>query len=182
MRITYNAPFTLTFTFLTAAILIFNEVTGGVLIPEFFTLHPVFLYNDPLSYLRLFSHTFGHADIAHFTNNFTLILLIGPILEEKYGSQNLLTMSLVTALFTAILNLVLFPSYLMGASGIVFMMILLGSFANVKKGDIPLTFLVILLVFLGKEFFTAFEDNKISELAHIVGGICGSIFGFMKNN
>lgn len=182
MRITYNAPFTLTFTFLAAAVLIFNEISKGQITPEFFTLHPVFLYNDPLSYLRLFSHTLGHENLAHFTNNFTLILLIGPILEEKYGSKNLLAMSVLTALFTAVLNLVLFPSYLMGASGIVFMMILLGSFANVKKGDIPLTFVLILLVFLGKEIFTAFEDNKISELAHIVGGICGSIFGFMKNN
>lgn len=182
MRLTYNAPFTLTFAFLAAFELLFNKLTGGQITREYFTLHPIFVFNDPLSYFRLFSHVIGHADLAHFTSNFTLILLIGPILEEKYGTQTLLLMSLVTAFFTALLTLVLFPSYLLGASGIVFMMIILGSFANVKKGDIPLTFFLVVLVFMGQEIFNAFQDNRISELAHIVGGISGSIFGFIKNN
>jgi membrane associated rhomboid family serine protease len=181
MRITYNAPFTLTFTFLAGLVLAVDHFTTGTITREYFTLHPVFLYNDPLSYFRLFSHTLGHADLTHFTGNFTLILLLGPILEEKYGTSAVFFMAMATALFTALLNLFLFPNYLLGASGIVFMMILLVSFANVKKGEIPLTFFLVLVVFLGTELLNAMQINKISELAHIVGGICGSIFGFLKN-
>lgn len=181
MRITYNAPFTLTFAFLAGFVLVIDYFTAASITREFFTLHPVFVYNDPLSYIRLFSHTLGHANLAHFTGNFTLILLIGPILEEKYGTSAVFFMSIVTALFTGLLTLFLFPSYLLGASGVVFMMILLVSFANVKKGEIPLTFFFVLIIFLGAELFNALEINKISELAHIVGGVCGSIFGFVKN-
>ena len=90
-------------------------------------------------------------------------------------------MSLVTALITGILNNFLYPSFLLGASGIVFMMILLGSFTNVKDGGIPLTFILVLALFLGQEVISAFEENNISEFAHVVGGVCGSFFGFAQN-
>ncbi|MCB0311732.1 MAG: rhomboid family intramembrane serine protease, partial [Calditrichaeota bacterium] len=86
-----------------------------------------------------------------------------------------------TALVTGLLNTFFFPSFLLGASGIVFMMIILGSFTNVKRGGIPLTFILVLILFLGQEIYNAFEENSISEFAHVVGGVCGSIFGFVQN-
>jgi membrane associated rhomboid family serine protease len=101
------------------------------------------------------------------------------MLEEKYGSNNLLTMMFLTALITGILNVVFFSSGLLGASGIVFMMILLSSMTNLRQGKIPLTFVLVVFLFLGKEVLSIFQNNNISEFAHIVGGICGAIFGFM---
>lgn len=181
MGIRYNAPFVLTFTFFCAIIMGASEMTAGHTTQRFFTLHPIFVYQDPLSYLRLISHAAGHASWEHLSSNLAYILLIGPILEEKYGTKNLFVMSLITALITGLLNIFLYPSFLLGASGIVFMMILLGSFTNVKDGGIPLTFILVLVVFLGQEIVSAFEENNISEFAHVVGGICGSIFGFAQN-
>ncbi|MGI9255926.1 MAG: rhomboid family intramembrane serine protease, partial [Salinispira sp.] len=107
------------------------------------------------------------------------ILLLGPILEEKYGSVNLLFMIIITALATGIASILLSNITLLGASGLVFMMILLSSFVNVQKGDMPLTFLLVLLIYLLREFLTAFQTDSISQLAHIVGGAVGSIFGFV---
>jgi membrane associated rhomboid family serine protease len=123
----------------------------------------------------------GHVSFTHFISNFSFILLLGPILEEKYSSFSLLFMMAITALVTGLLNVLVFPSGLLGASGIVFMMILLASFTNINHGDIPLTFLLVLAIYLFSEIAKSFGDkNGISEFAHIAGGICGSLFGFIK--
>ena len=76
------------------------------------------------------------------------------------------------------LNNLLFNTGLLGASGVVFMLILLSSFTNVKSGNIPLTFILIIFLFMGKEVYTAFSQDNISQFAHILGGICGGVFGF----
>jgi membrane associated rhomboid family serine protease len=122
----------------------------------------------------------GHADWNHLVSNFSLILLIGPILEAKYGSQDLFLMIVLTALITGVLNTLLFSSYLLGASGVVFMMILLASFTNFGEGEVPLTFILILILYLGREVFNSFRQDNISEFAHIAGGLCGSLFGFFS--
>jgi membrane associated rhomboid family serine protease len=109
-----------------------------------------------------------------------VILLIGPRLEALYGSLSMLLMIALTALVTGVLNALLFPANLLGASGLVYMMILLASFTNFSKGEIPLTFILILVLYLGRELFNSFSQNNISEFAHIVGGFCGSLFGFFR--
>jgi len=63
---------------------------------------------------------------------------------------------------------------------VVFMMILLASFTNFSKGEIPLTFILVLILYLGRELFNAFGDDNISQFAHIVGGFIGSLFGFFR--
>jgi membrane associated rhomboid family serine protease len=132
------------------------------------------------NWINLLTHVIGHANWTHLLANFSFILLIGPMLEELYGSRYLLLMCLITALVTGLLNVIFFRSYLMGASGVVFMMMLLASFTNFKKGEIPLTFILVLLLYVGREFFSAFSSNDVSEFAHITGGFCGSLFGFFR--
>ncbi|HAI75059.1 MAG TPA: rhomboid family intramembrane serine protease [Microscillaceae bacterium] len=183
MRITYNAPFTLTYTLVCFIVVL---LTTGLEIPgvlSFFTVYP---FNtpymqlvDPLTYLRLFSHAMGHANWMHFLGNFSYILLIGPILEEKYGSKLLLEMSFITALITGILNASFFNNALLGASGIVFMLILLASFTNVRSGVIPLTFILITALYIGQEIYQITKSDNVSQFAHILGGICGGIFGYV---
>jgi membrane associated rhomboid family serine protease len=178
MRFSYNAPFVLTFTILAAIIRLLGDNFTSV----FFAVgNTMDLYN-PLDYWRLFSHAAGHANWEHYINNFLFILIIGPSLEEKYGTKQLLFMSFVTALITGVLNVLFMSQGLLGASGIVFMMIILGSFANAQSGTIPLTFVLVATLFLGKEVINIFQENNISEFAHIIGGAFGSLFGFMGNS
>ncbi|HHL73112.1 MAG TPA: rhomboid family intramembrane serine protease [Bacteroidetes bacterium] len=181
MKITYNAPFTLTFTLLASLVYIANYFTGTGLIANFFTAYPAMNFSHPLTYFRLFSHVLGHANIEHLSGNLLFILLLGPILEEKYGSIRLTTMALITALITGLLNTLLFNTGLLGASGIVFMLILLSSFVNFRSGEIPLTFILIMITFLSREVYSALFEDNISQFAHIIGGLCGSWFGFRKN-
>jgi membrane associated rhomboid family serine protease len=109
--------------------------------------------------------------------NLSFILLLGPIMEEKYGSRAILIMILVTAFITGVLNTLIFDTSLVGASGIVFMMILLSSFTNIREKEIPLTFILVTAIFVSNELVNIFKDNNISEFAHLMGGGCGSIFG-----
>jgi rhomboid protease GluP len=132
------------------------------------------------SYIRVLTHIFGHQSWDHLINNMMLILLLGPILEEKYRSGNLLWMIFITALINGLVNGLFFPTALVGASGIAFMMILLVSFANIKWGEIPLTFFLVLMLYLTREFLSIKSGDEISQISHIVGGLCGAIFGFSK--
>ena len=171
-RITYNAPVVLTLAL------------GAVvvqLLPDsaklWFAAWPKFV--DARSYVGLVTHVLGHANWDHLLANFTLILLIGPILEERHGSRGLLAMVIITAVVTGLLNVLVFNQFLIGASGIVFMMILLASTANIRQREIPLTFIAVAVLYLGREIVAAFRDDQISQMAHLVGGVAGAIFGFV---
>jgi rhomboid protease GluP len=179
LRLRYNSPVILTFAIISAVVLLIDQLTGGAFIRTFFTLPPTFSSRSLLSWLTLFSYVIGHASWTHLIGNFSFILLIGPVLEEKYGSLPLFLMMLVTALATAVLNLLIIRQGLLGASGIAFMLILLSSFTNIRQGDIPITFILIVALYLVREFVNALTPSTVSELAHIAGGIIGALFGFV---
>ena len=181
MKLQYNSPVILTYALLSTAVLIINPFTGGWLMETFFTIYPVIDPAHPLWYLRLFTHVIGHGNWLHLVGNFTFILLIGPILEEKYGSRDLLLMIVVTALITGLLHILFFQNGLLGASGVVFMLILLSSYTN-ARGGIPLTFVLIVLLFLGRELIESTRPDQVSQFAHIIGGILGGLFGYLMEH
>jgi rhomboid protease GluP len=178
-KLNYNSPVILTFSIISFFVLLLSLVTKGKTNILFFSVYRS-SYLDPLTYIRIFTHVLGHSNLTHYVGNFMIILLIGPILEEKYGSKTLLNMIAITALLTGITNIIFFPTVLLGASGIAFMLILLGSFANIKKGTIPITLLFVVALYLGREVYDGlYAKDNISHIAHIVGGICGGIFGYI---
>ncbi|GBU28196.1 hypothetical protein R84B8_01754 [Treponema sp. R8-4-B8] len=184
MRIKYNAPTVLSFSLVCAFILFLSSTFMPHLIENWFMVpgRNNFHAGSFRNWVTLLTHVIGHANWAHLISNFTLILLIGPMLEERYGSETLLVMILITALVTGILNALFFNTYLLGASGVVFMMILLSSFTNFSKGEIPLTFIFVLILYLGVQIFnrSGADKDNISHFAHIIGGLCGSFFGFFR--
>jgi len=180
MKIQYNSPVILTFALISTSVLLLDEYLGISLMP-YFTVFPIFEPMDPVWYLRMFSHALGHGSWEHLVSNFAIILLIGPILEEKYGSRDMFFMILLTAILTGILQIIFFDTALLGASGIVFMMILLGSFTNSQSGYVPLTFILVVILYLGREIFNSLGSDSVSQFAHIIGGVCGGIFGFVLN-
>ena len=177
MKLKFNSPVILGISLICVAVFVLDKVMVGTLMP-YFTLGNVNT-SSALSLLTLFTHVIGHASIEHLMGNLTFILLLGPIVEEKYGDSRTLFMMLITALVTGILNLLFFHTGLMGASGIVFMLILLVSFTNTKSGEIPVTFILVALLFIGKEVIESLNTDQISQFAHIIGGVCGSVFGFV---
>jgi len=121
----------------------------------------------------------GHINIEHFTGNFMLILLIGPMLEEKYGSRTILAMIVITAFVTGFINVLLFDTALMGASGVAFSFIIISSLVNLREGKIPLTFVLVVVLYIGREIYAsvAITYTNISHITHIIGGVCGAVIG-----
>lgn len=177
LRVHMNAPVVLGFTFVSLIVLILSMITGGRIGAFLAVRYTSWL--DPFMYLRLFTHVVTHQTIDHFTGNIMLILILGPMIEEKYGSRLLLFMIGFTAVITGLINILFFNHALIGASGIVFMLILLSSFTNMKQGTIPLTVILVAVLYLGNEILGGlFIQDNISRISHIAGGLCGAGFGF----
>jgi membrane associated rhomboid family serine protease len=182
MRIKYNAPTVLTFALLSVLVLLLSQTLLPGLADRWFEVpgRGRFSASSVRCWVTIVTHVIGHANWSHLIGNFSVILLVGPMLEENYGSPSLLFMMIITAIVTGVLNVLFFRSSLMGASGVVFMMILLASFTNFSHGEIPLTFILVLILYLGAQLFDSLKSDNISQFAHIVGGFCGSLFGFFR--
>ncbi len=172
-RISYNAPVVLTFAILAVVV----QLLGKSVNQEWFATHGNL--EGTAAWVGLVTHILGHSGWDHLIGNFMLILLLGPILEERFGSLSLLIMILITALFSGLIDVALGDRTL-GASGIVFMMILLASTANIRQGEIPLTFIAVAVIYIGGEVMKAFDKDNISQLGHVLGGISGAVFGFLS--
>lgn len=176
-KIYINAPITLTFVAICIISLILGAITHDTTTVLFFSTYRSSLL-DPLTYLRLFTHIFGHADLEHLLNNMIYILLLGPILEEKYH-KGLIPIIASVALITGVLHNVLSNTMLLGASGIVFAFILLSSITG-KEDGIPFTLILVALFWLGGEVYSALTiADNVSQMAHIVGGLSGAGLGLM---
>ena len=156
-----------------------DRLTGG-----WTTLHLFSVYRSPVSplfFVRLLGHVLGHAGWDHFLGNMLLLLVVGPPLEEKYGSSTLLVGIVLTAAVSGLLQCIFFPgTALLGASGIVFMLIMLSSLAGMKSGSIPVTLILVAVLYLGQEVYSIlFVQDNVANFMHLVGGACGTAFGFL---
>lgn len=175
----YNSVLILSFFFISFAVLILKYITLGKSNEILFSTYRSSIF-DPLAYVRLFTHILGHTGWKHFCGNFLYILLIGPMLEEKYGTINLLIMMLITAGITGVINSIFTRKRLLGASGIVFMFIVMSSFVNIEAGKIPITLVLIFIFYIVNEIIDGiFKKDDVSHFGHIIGAICGAIYGFM---
>ncbi len=182
LKIKNNAPVVLGFAGISLAALIINTLTLGAANTLLFSSYHSSLLS-PLTYVRMFTHVLGHSGWAHFLGNVSYLLLLGPMLEEKYGSKKILQVILLTAFVTGLVHYILFPhSGLCGASGVVFAFILLTSFTSFKNGEIPLSFILVALIYIGGQVVDGLtvKDN-ISNLSHIIGGVVGSMVGYQLN-
>ena len=177
-RIYINAPITLTFSLICIVALLLNYISKGKTNLWLFSTYGSSLLS-PMTYLRLFTHVFGHSDINHLMSNLLYILLLGPILEEKYGNK-LIIVIFSTAIVTGLVHNLFSPNImLLGASGVVFSIIILASITGNQDG-IPLTLLIVALLWIGGEIYTGLTSiDSISQLSHIIGGLCGGVIGLM---
>lgn len=86
----------------------------------------------------------------------------------------------IRCFLSGILQCVPFPSSaLLGASGIVFMLIMLSSLAGSRNGGIPITLIFVGALYLSQQVYDIlFVQDNAANFMHIVGGACGTVFGF----
>lgn len=182
MRLRFNAPVTFSFALAATLVLAIDRFAAAGFISAFFTAPGANF--DPSSvahYLGVLTFTLGHQDWSHLWNNFLVIILLGPILEEKYEPKAFGIMVAVTTLVAGTFNILLKQPPLVGSSALAFMMIMLVSFARSRPGEVPVSFLLVFILYLLSELTRlSTGDGQISTSAHIVGGLCGVLFGFMK--
>ena len=180
LKISFNAPVTLVYAALCVVATLLGQLGGDAVNALLFSTYRSSLL-DPLTYVRFFTHAIGHTSWEHLVGNMGYILLLGPMLEEKYGSSTLVGVILVTAGVTGVLNSLLFPTTaIIGASGVAFAFILLASITDLRDGEIPLTFILVAVLFLGQQVLGAvFGGENVSYFGHIVGGLVGAGLGFL---
>ena len=178
IRLQYNSPVVLSFALASLGALLLGTLTGGHSTRLLFSVYRCPL-TDLLAYPRFVLHVLGHANYAHYIGNMMMILVVGPPLEEKYGSRSLFWAIFVTALVSGIVQWLFFPNTaLLGASGIAFMMIVMSSLSGMRDGYIPITLILVLILYIGGEVVNGFvRSDNVSQLTHIVGGLCGAFLG-----
>ena len=180
--ITFNSPIVLGFVMACFVVTLFGIFSGGRITHLLFMTYRSSLKN-PLTYIRFFTYILGHSGWEHFAGNASYLLLLGPMLEEKYGPVMLGRIILITALVTSLINYIFFPNVAMcGASGIVFAFIILASFTGFKDGEIPLTFILVAVLYIGQQIIEGITiTDNVSNMAHIIGGVVGAIVGYRLN-
>ncbi|MBQ2991092.1 MAG: rhomboid family intramembrane serine protease [Clostridia bacterium] len=174
----FNSPAVLTFALFSLAALGLSILTGGSSNRLVFGVYRSSFFH-PMTYVRLLCHVLGHTTFSHYVSNMALILSLGPIVEERYGSSRLMIMFAATAVISGLFHIFFGGNtLLMGASGIVYMLIFLASTSGAKSGEIPLTLVAVAALYLTQEVIDGlFTADNISQLTHIVGGICGAAMG-----
>ena len=177
--VSFNAPVVLIFSLIALAALILGYCTGGLTTGLLFSVYRSSLL-DPLTYVRMIGHVFGHANVGHLVGNLMIILLLGPFVEKRYGSGRTVIVILVTAIVTGLVHFIFVPNTaLLGASGVAFAFITLSSLAEFKRHEIPVTFLLVAVLYLGQQIVGLFQQDSVSQLTHILGGVVGGFFGFI---
>ena len=178
LKFDYNSKVILTYLFICLGAWFLNIITRGTSNKKLFESYRSNPLN-PMTYIRMFTHCIGHKDLDHLIGNFLYILLVGPMIEEKYGSINLIIMFALTSLVIALFNIIFTNNRILGASGNVYMLIVLSSFTNIQEGKIPLTVILICIFYvLGEIKRSITEHNsKVYHDGHLIGALCGIAFG-----
>lgn len=182
LRVSVNSPVIIGFTFVCLVALFLSIITRGYTNRLLFSVYRSSMAS-PLTYIRFIGHVFGHANWSHFIGNIMMILVVGPLLEEKYGSRNMIIVIVITALVTGLINFMFFPyTRLLGASGVVFALIILSSITSIQDGAIPLTFVMVMIIYIGQQVYDGiFIRDNVANLTHIVGGLVGAGLGYVMN-
>ena len=182
IKISYNAPMTLSFVLTCFAVTLIGFLTDNS-VTEILFMTTRSSSRDPLTYIRLFTHILGHTDWTHFLSNAVYLLLLGPMLEEKHGPGTLIHTYFFTAIVAGIINYIFFPeATLCGANGVVFAFILLASFTGFQSGQIPLSFIIVVIFFIGDQLYGGtLLQIDLPNTSHIIGGFFGAVLGYNLN-
>jgi membrane associated rhomboid family serine protease len=180
-RLSIEAPVVVGFAFCCVGLHVLNmTVMPGV--SKFFGVDDFFSLLSPMQYIRLVSHIFAHDGIPHLRGNMTNLLLVGPSAEAYFGSKETLAIMLAVAVSSGLAHIFLGRAYSrqLGASGVVFALILLNSLVSAKSGKIPLSFVLTAFLWTSEEVWKLFFGRDgVSHHAHLVGAIVGTMAGYI---
>ncbi|GAB7078590.1 rhomboid family intramembrane serine protease [Megalodesulfovibrio paquesii] len=176
MKLTWNAPGTLGLC--GASLLVYGLSSLAPALAGVFASPARVDPADPLFFVQCVLHVLGHVDFSHLSNNLLLLLLLGPMVESRHGTGWFLSLTALTAVATGLAALAL-GHRVQGLSGVVFACIGLSSAAGARRGEIPVTMLLVLGIYLGGEVMRLLRPDAISQLSHLIGGLVGALAGLL---
>ncbi len=184
----FDSPVTISFSLLSVLLFVLNclafkgTLDVKILSSPTTSAGPIpFMATQISSYLRLFLYAFGSQNFVGLLSNLLFLLMLGPVMEERYGSLVIGIMMAVSVLFSGVLNTCFCETSLQGCMPIIFMMIFLNSFMSFSKKKIPVSFLVIFVFYIAREVSGKTFSEIVGLIICITGGLCGSLFAFLTS-
>lgn len=188
LKFHYDSPVMLTFAFLTLITFVLDTFAFKGKLKDVWLITPTaaggafpFAFSDFPSILRLFIHIFGYSDSPILICNLIFILLLGPQMEERYGSVIIGIMIFVSALFSGVLNACFCQNAVCGADPVVFMLILLWTMMHLSRSKISASAIAVIALFIVMEIFRKNPNGVVGVVIVAAGGLCGSLFAFLAS-
>ena len=154
----------------------------SMMIKNFYS--PMWDFWNPKTWLqwldyRFVTHALGHGNWAHLKGNLIFLLPIAMQVEMHYKARVILPLMFITALSTGILQFIFVGTPLVGASGIVFLMIALSCYADNDAKRVPIDGTMVALMFVAFELYNMFFGaDSVSQFAHLMGAGIGIAYGW----
>ncbi|MBP5568442.1 MAG: rhomboid family intramembrane serine protease [Treponema sp.] len=187
LKFEYDAPVTLSFIVITVLIFVISLIAKDAKIQSLLVAptnaagKAPFSFSNIKSILGLFLYIFGGADPALLFTNLLFIALIGPSMEERYGSFIIGIMMFVSALFAGVLNACFCKYPMSGCSAVVFMLVLLNAMMYFSKNKITGTSVSMIILFILREVYIKNPNKAVGVIIILAGGLCGSLFAFLAS-
>jgi membrane associated rhomboid family serine protease len=176
-RLTVEAPVVISFCFICVMIHLLQQTIWSGL-NTFLAVKDTFDITDVMQLPRLFSHVIAHdGSLGHIKGNMVHLLLVGPSAETVFGSTTIMIVILLVAVTSAVAHIIVggLNSNQLGASGVVFAVILLNSLVAAVAGKIPLGFILTAALWVTDELYKFFfGTDGVSHHAHLTGAIVGT--------
>ncbi|MFI3257911.1 MAG: rhomboid family intramembrane serine protease [Spirochaetales bacterium] len=180
----YTAPVISLFSILSLLVFLIDKTIVPELISSIFSAagnqngEMPFNWQNPLDYLKFFIHIFAHSNWTTLAYNLTVILLLGPAIEQRYGSLLLILMFVIIAFVSAVLNAVFFDTTLLGSDGISFLIIILTVFGKPEVPDRSIISVFILVLYVGLQINYSVQTNSFENISATFGGLCATLLAF----
>ncbi len=188
LKFAMDAPVTLTFALISLILYLLDSLAFKGSLAQKILLSPTcqtgslpFVVSQPVSFFRLILYAFSAVNWTALLANLLFVLLLGPAMEERYGSLVIGIMMGVSILFSGVLNAAFCPQSLKGCTSLVFMMIFLNSFMSFSKKKIPLSFIMIFALYIAYGILDKSTGNLLGTIVCVAGGLCGSLFAFLTS-
>jgi uncharacterized protein len=146
----------------------------------YLALIPAYMFQRPWT---LVTYMFVHASFDHLLWNMLFLFFFGIELERRVGSKTFLVIYLLSGIIAALVQIFVFPSILVGASGALYG--IMGCLAVIAPEIRVLIFFVIplsirgaIILFAAIEFLSFGAADNIAHMAHFAGLIVGVAFGY----
>lgn len=188
LKFSYDAPVTITMALLLLVLFMIDSLIIKSPVIAKFLMAPTtasgtvpFAFSSPKALLGVLLHIFSYTDLSQLLCDVVFLLLLGPFMEERYGSVIIGIMIFVASLFSGVLNACFCKAPVSGAACVVFMLILLDFLMSLSKKKIAAASLFALIIFVVRLATAKSENGFVDVVIVMAGGLCGSLFAFIAS-